>query len=59
MVSLLVHTRDTLGAENYGMALVWISPHQVQSIHNGGGSRDMLSACISSGPNWPYVLAQL
>ena len=26
-------------------------------IHNGGGIRDF--ACISSGPDWPYVLAQL
>ena len=30
MAYLLVHTGDALGAENYGMALVWISPHQVQ-----------------------------
>ena len=27
-------------------------------VHNGGGSRT-LSACISSGPDWLYVLAQL
>ena len=40
------------------MALVWISPHQAQAstMEEALGT---LSACISSGPNWPYVLAQL
>ena len=40
------------------MALVWISPHQVQAstIEEAVGT---LSACISSGPNWLYILAQL
>ena len=58
MAYLLVHTGDTLGAENYGMALVWISPHQIQAstMEEAVGT---LSACISSGPNWPYVLGQL
>ena len=58
MAYLLVHTGDALGAENYGMALVGISPHQVRAstMEEAVGT---LSACISSGPNWPYVLAQL
>ena len=58
MAYLLVHTRDALGAENYGMALVWISPHQVwaSTMEEAIGT---LSACISSGPDWLYVLAQL
>ena len=45
-------------AESYGMALVWTSPHQAQvsMIEEALGT---LSACISSGPNWPYVFAQL
>ena len=56
MAYLLVHTGDTLGAESYGMALVWISPHQVQAstMEEAVGT---LSAYISSGPDWPYVLA--
>ena len=58
MAYLLVHTGDTLGAKSYGLALVWISPHQVQAstMEEAIGT---LSTCISSGSNWPYALAQL
>ena len=58
MAYLLVCTEDTSEAESYGMALVWISPHQAQAstMEEALGT---LSACFSSGPNWPYVLAQL
>ena len=58
MVYLLVHTGDALGAASYGMALVWISPHQVRAstMEEAVGT---LSTCISSGPNWLYALAQL
>ena len=58
MAYLLVCTGDALGAENYGLVLVWISPHQVQAstMEEAVGT---LSACISSRPDWPYVLAQL
>ena len=40
------------------MALVWTSPHQawVSMMEEALGT---LSACISSGPDWPYVFAQL
>ena len=46
------------GAKSYGMALVWISPHQVwvSTMEEAVGT---LSACISSGPDWPYALAKL
>ena len=30
MAYLLVHAGDASEAQNYSMALVWISPHQVQ-----------------------------
>ena len=58
MAYLLVCTGDVLGVENYGMALVWISPHQVQTstMEEVAGT---LSTCISSRPNWLYALAQL
>ena len=58
MAYLLVHTGETSGTQNYGMALVWISPHQVQmsTMKEAVGT---LSICISSGPDWPYILAQL
>ena len=29
MAYLLVHTKDASGIECYGLALVWISPHQI------------------------------
>ena len=58
MAYFLVHTGDASGVKNYGMALVWISPHQVQvsTMEEAVGT---LSTCISSGPDCPYVLAQL
>ena len=58
MAYLLVHTEDASEAESYAMALVWISPHQAwaSTMQKALGT---LSACICSGPNWPYVLAQL
>ena len=58
MAYLLVCTGDALGAESYGMALVWISPHQVwaSTKEEAVGT---LSTCISSGPKWLYVFAQL
>ena len=58
MAYILVCTGDTLEAQNYGMSLVWISPHQVwaSTIEEAVGT---LSAYIFSGPNWPYALAQL
>ena len=58
MAYLLVHTGDASGAESYGIALVWTSPHQVwvSTMEEAVGT---LSTCILSGPNWPYILAQL
>ena len=58
MAYLLVHTEDSSEAGSYSLALVWISPHQacVSTMEKALGT---LSACISSGPDWPYVLAQL
>ena len=58
MAYLLVCTGDASGTESYGLALVWISPHQAQAstMEEAIGT---LSTCISSGPDWPYVLAWL
>ena len=58
MAYLLVRTRYASGAENYSMALVWISPHQVR-VSTMKEAVGTLSACISSGPDWLYVLEQL
>ena len=58
MAYLLVCTEDSSEAGSYGMALVWISPHQARAstMEEALGT---LSTCISSGPDWLYVLAQL
>ena len=58
MAYLLVCTVDALGAESYNMALVWISPHQVQ-VSTKEEAVGILSACISLGPDWPYIFTQL
>ena len=49
MAYLLVCTGDALGAKSYGLALVWISPHQVQ-VSTMEEALGTLSTCISSGP---------
>ena len=58
MAYLLVHTGDASEAQNYGMSLVWISPHQVRAstMEEAVGT---LFAYVPSGPNWPYALTQL
>ena len=55
---LLVRVEDASEVKGYGIAVVWISPHQAQAsmMEEALG---IVSNCISSGPNWPYVLAQL
>ena len=55
---LLVRVEDASEVEGYGMALVWISPHQAwaSTMEEALG---ILSTCISNGPDWPYVLTQL
>ena len=58
MAYLLVRVEDASETEGYGIALVWISPHQAQEsmMEEALG---ILSTCISSGPDLPYVLTQL
>ena len=58
MAYLIVHTEVDSDPESYGMALVQTSPHQawVSTMEEALGT---LSTCISNGPDWPYVFAQL
>ena len=58
MAYLLVRVEDTSEVEGYSIALVWISPHQARAsmMEEALG---ILSTCISSGPDWPYILTQL
>ena len=55
---LLVRVEDASEVKGYGIAVVWISPHQAQASMMEEALR-IVSTCISSGPNWPYVLTQL
>ena len=58
MAYLLVKVEDVSEVKGYGMALVWISPHQAwaSTMEEALG---ILSTCVSSGPDWLYVLTQL
>ena len=58
MAHLLVKVEDASEVEHYGMALVLISPHQAQ-VSMMEEALEILSTCISSGPDWLYVLTQL
>ena len=58
MVYLLVKVEDASEVKGYGMALVWISPHQARASMMEE-ALEILSTCVSSGPDWPYILIQL
>ena len=58
MAYLPVRVEDASDIEGYGIALVWISPHQARAS-TMEEALGILSTCISSGPDWPYVLTQL
>ena len=55
---LLVSVEDALEVEGYSITIVWISPHQARASMVEEVLR-IVPTCISSGPNWPYVLIQL
>ena len=58
MAYLLVRVEDASEGGGYGIALVWISPHQARAsmMEEALG---ILSTCTSNGPDWPYVFIQL
>ena len=58
MAYLLVRVEDASEVEGYGIAVVWISPHQAQAS-TMEEALGILSTCISSGPDWLYILTQL
>ena len=58
MAYLLVKVEDASEVKGYGIALVWISPHQAQAS-TMEEALEILSTCISHGPDWPYILTQL
>ena len=58
MAYLLVKVEDASEVKGYGMALVWISPHQARAS-TMVEALEILSTCTPSGPDWLYVLTQL
>ena len=58
MAYLLVKVEDASEVEGYSMTLVWISPHQAQASMMEE-ALEIISTCVSSGPDWLYILTQL
>ena len=58
MAYLLVWVDDTSEAGGYGMASVWISPHQARTSMMGE-ALGFLSTLTSEGSNWLYIFTQL
>ena len=58
MAYLLIRVEDSSEGGGYGLALVWIGPHQAQAsmMEEALG---ILSTCTSNGLDWPYVFIQL
>ena len=58
MAYLLVKVEDALEVKGYGVALMWISPHQAWAS-TMEEALEILSTCISCGSDRPYILTQL
>ena len=55
---LLVWVEIAMGNRHYGISIVWVNPNQVRASFMEEAV-EKLTACTSSGANWPYTLAQL
>ena len=55
---LLVWVENAMGDRPYGISVVWVNPNQVRAA-SMEEAVEKLTACISSGTNWPYALAWL
>ena len=55
---LLVWVENTVKDRYYGISLVWVNPNQVTAATMEEAVKK-LTACISSGTDWPYSLVQL
>ena len=54
----LVWVENTMKDRHYGIFLVWVNPNQVRAA-TMEEVVEKLTACTSSGTNWPYSLVQL
>ena len=55
---LLVQVDNTMKDRHYGISFVWVNPNQVRDATIEEAVKK-LTACPSSGTDWPYTLAQL
>ena len=55
---LLVGVEDVMGDRHYGISIVWANPGQVRAV-SMEEAVEKLTACTSSGTDWPYTLVQL
>ena len=58
MAYLLVKVEEASEVEGYGVALMWISPHQARAS-TMEEPLEILSTCISCGSHQPYIFTQL
>ena len=58
MAYLFIRVEDSSEGKGYGLALVWISPHQARAS-TMEEELGILSTCTSNGLDWPYVFIQL
>ena len=58
MAYLLVCLGDTTELRQYSVSLVWVNPNQTR-VSTMEEAVEKLSACPSSGTDWPYALVQL
>ena len=54
----LVQVENNKKDRCYGISVVWVKPNQVRAATMEEAVKK-LTACTSSGINWPYTLAQL
>ena len=55
---LLVQVEEAMGDIHYGLSIVWVYPSQVRAASMEEAVRK-LTACTSSGTDWPYTLVWL
>ena len=49
---------ETTGDRYYGLLTIWVNPCQAR-VPSMEEVVEKLTACTSSGPDWPYALVQL
>ena len=55
---LLIWVEDATGDRHYGLSVMWVDPSQVRAA-SMEEAVSKLTACNSSGTDWPYTLVQL